>query len=542
MQFDISHAASSRVVKGEDFVAVKQLSKQGWLYLIADGHAGQGCARFVSSELPRHLEARLPPLPATYEEQGGRAYADLVSSCLCEAFVAMDDAWCTDDEACDASGAALTVVMITGRLVTAAAVGDSAALLDTGFSVLDLTESHRIHDNEKEMQRLKAAGCQLAPCGIYGTIAGPGDPGIGPKRVWPGGLACSRSIGDLDAAVHVIPIPHVKQVCLPERGCRLILASDGLWDCLHKGDVIKLARKQGDPKEAAQTLLRRGAIQPIINDDTTILIIDAMPSSLPSTIASGAGGSLHSCSSIPPSPFLSRPPPGSSELRPMSQASSSGQSTLSLSLPTLPHSSSSSPPLGSGGKEATSNSLHAATMSTKNGITGSQSFVNLVAEAQQLMGGSGRAKSGSPSILATLLFGSCMDPSVIASRNLPPDARDEPSGSPGYLRPVLDADGLQCHPSLLNKYIESTSRPGGFRSRAGSRESTVHSEVSALTALLAGTSHLHQAQGARISELGGGASSAEVGIHAQAAPGPVGEGGLGGWRKTSGYQSVPHIC
>ena len=38
---------------------------------------------------------------------------------------------------------------------------------------------------------------------------------MGPIRIWPGGLCVARSIGDADAGLDVVPIPHVKQVGRP---------------------------------------------------------------------------------------------------------------------------------------------------------------------------------------------------------------------------------------------------------------------------------------------------------------------------------------
>ena len=42
------------------------------------------------------------------------------------------------------SGTTVTIVLVTGALLTAANIGDSAAVLDTGCSMLELTDSHRI--------------------------------------------------------------------------------------------------------------------------------------------------------------------------------------------------------------------------------------------------------------------------------------------------------------------------------------------------------------------------------------------------------------
>lgn len=58
-------------------------------------------------------------------------------------------------------------MVVTGSLVTVANVGDSAAVLDTGCSMLELTRSHRIHTDDEERARLKAAGCTVASLGFH---------------------------------------------------------------------------------------------------------------------------------------------------------------------------------------------------------------------------------------------------------------------------------------------------------------------------------------------------------------------------------------
>ena len=42
------------------------------------------------------------------------------------------------------AGTTVTIVLVTGCLLTSANIGDSAAVLDTGCSMLELTDSHRI--------------------------------------------------------------------------------------------------------------------------------------------------------------------------------------------------------------------------------------------------------------------------------------------------------------------------------------------------------------------------------------------------------------
>jgi hypothetical protein len=38
--------------------------------------------------------------------------------------------------------------------------------------------------------------------------------GMGPIRVWPGGVMLSRVIGDYDVSPLLLPHPHIKQVCV----------------------------------------------------------------------------------------------------------------------------------------------------------------------------------------------------------------------------------------------------------------------------------------------------------------------------------------
>ena len=102
---------------------------------------------------------------------------------------------------------------------------------------------HRINDNDAEKARLMATGAEIAP--LSQEMDGPaavGTLGLGPLRVWPGGLCVSRSIGDKDVRPNIIATPHVRQVLVPEWVCMLIIASDGLWDCISKSMVVSTCK------------------------------------------------------------------------------------------------------------------------------------------------------------------------------------------------------------------------------------------------------------------------------------------------------------
>ena len=107
----------------------------------------------------------------------------------------------------------MTAVLVTGPLVTVANIGDSSAVLDTGCSILELTSSHRVQDNAAERKRMLTTGSVVAQLGFHlQGPAKPGEQGVGPLRIWPGGLCVSRSIGDIDAGPAILPMPHVRQV------------------------------------------------------------------------------------------------------------------------------------------------------------------------------------------------------------------------------------------------------------------------------------------------------------------------------------------
>ena len=98
---------------------------------------------------------------------------------------------------------------------------------------------------------LERAGV-LCCCSVYMDGAAEADePGYGPLRAWPGGLCVSRAIGDMDVGECIIAHPHIMQMQIPEEGARVVIASDGLWDCFSSRKVVKMARTK-DTEQAGQ--------------------------------------------------------------------------------------------------------------------------------------------------------------------------------------------------------------------------------------------------------------------------------------------------
>jgi hypothetical protein len=70
-----------------------------------------------------------------------KRHAELLRTLLVACCRQVDDAWCALGQL---SGCTVTLLLVTGPLLTAANLGDSLAFLDDGAAVTPLAVSHRI--------------------------------------------------------------------------------------------------------------------------------------------------------------------------------------------------------------------------------------------------------------------------------------------------------------------------------------------------------------------------------------------------------------
>ena len=63
-----------------------------------------------------------------------------------------------------------------------------------------MSGNHRLEDNKAEQKRLIELGRELSSSAVEGRP-------VGPLRVWPGGLAMSRTLGDAEVS-HAAPPPE----------------------------------------------------------------------------------------------------------------------------------------------------------------------------------------------------------------------------------------------------------------------------------------------------------------------------------------------
>eukprot|EP00892_Ulva_mutabilis_P006457 jgi/Ulvmu1/4183/UM019_0162.1 len=267
--FHVKAEVSCFKLKGEDFHFIKNLTASatvcgetvGVSYVILgvfDGHGGKRCADYVAKQFPTILaqqsELRLQKAVDSFDYAAYAALSksghpsvqqvllqDALVKCapemLVASFLLVDQQFlCKHAD----SGTTATVCLICGMDVVTANVGDSLAFLDRGNAVHQLSGNHRIDDNAFERKRLKDAGGEISQSEVDGHACGP-------LRIWPGGLAMSRTIGDRHAGSRVTAEPSVSQIRVGAAGARITIASDGLWDAFNNNDLQEGDEDRGFP-------------------------------------------------------------------------------------------------------------------------------------------------------------------------------------------------------------------------------------------------------------------------------------------------------
>ncbi|KAL3919752.1 MAG: hypothetical protein SGPRY_005515, partial [Prymnesium sp.] len=241
------------VLKGEDRMDTRQTSIEGedvHLAMVADGHGGYKAAELCEQKLMTYfLEFATSP------------DAKCLRSACRKTFLKLHDEVLAITPPTTA-GTTLTLVIVNPkrREITCAHAGDSVAVMVplTGKMVVsELCEDHRIDSSTTERARLKSMGGRIA----HAKDAF-GQPG-GPLRLWPGGVAQARTIGDSDIGEYNDPRPYVATYPFPESHFfDIVVCSDGVWDALLRNSVGAICRKSGScTAEVAARLIVNSSLQ-----------------------------------------------------------------------------------------------------------------------------------------------------------------------------------------------------------------------------------------------------------------------------------------
>ena len=219
-------AAATHSLKGEDASMSTVLKANGRSLSVAsimDGHGGTQAAALCCTQLPARIESAVSS-GSSIEEACSQAFA------LCNEEIR---------EAGMTSGTTATVIVHdhAARRLVCCNVGSSNTLLITASEVSRITVDHRLQGNAAEQERVRSAGAIVAyachPTGGYPS---------GPLRMWPGGLATGRTIGDADCEDFAICEPAISAHEVPPTGACVVACSDGVWDALSEVAVVSEVR------------------------------------------------------------------------------------------------------------------------------------------------------------------------------------------------------------------------------------------------------------------------------------------------------------
>ena len=244
--------------------------EQLYLAVVADGHGGKDaavhCKKMLISTIVGALGQKAPTGKAV-RDAGRAAFAQAHAEVLANHNTT--------------AGSTLTcvVVNVDRAELTTLHSGDSVArLVPHHAKCVALCEDHRIDSSQAERDRLTKLGGQIAR-----AMDSQGQP-AGPLRLWPGGVAQARAIGDRDVGSMIEARPFARTIAMPAESCCIVVCSDGVWDALLPAAVDQIARRglANAPQATAEAITNASLIQrhaysnegdALPRDDTTCVVV-----------------------------------------------------------------------------------------------------------------------------------------------------------------------------------------------------------------------------------------------------------------------------
>lgn len=253
-------------------IAQPQGFKGNWpmcsFFAIYDGHGGNKCCDFLRDKLQDYIikNVYFPTNPKMALYSGiEQAEKDFIS------LYALDRSGCLIDK----SGSCAIVALIVDDKCYVANVGDSRMILskNKGKVISIITTDHKPIE-EKEFQRIEANGGKLYQGNLFSKSPVLSQFNTGcPYRVYPGGLAVSRTIGDAEAKIPsvggkpnvVIATPEITEFKIDEDTDFFIMGSDGIFDYLSNEECVDCAWITLKTKKYCQSIhSKSGAVADMI--------------------------------------------------------------------------------------------------------------------------------------------------------------------------------------------------------------------------------------------------------------------------------------
>lgn len=221
-------------------------------YGVFDGHGGKDAAQFVKDKLLKFIVEDV-------------AFSTAVEEAMCRAFLHTDTTFaevCSMDHGLSSGTTALTVLVL-GRRILVANVGDCRAVLCRRGKAVEMSRDHK-PSCLVERNRVEALG------------------GFVDDGYLNGQLGVARALGDwhlkglkgLDCPLSAEP--EVKQAILSEEDEFMIIGSDGLWDVFSSQNAVDFARKKlqqhNDPEKCSHELVDE-ALRRDTRDNLTVVTV-----------------------------------------------------------------------------------------------------------------------------------------------------------------------------------------------------------------------------------------------------------------------------
>lgn len=214
------------------------------LFAIFDGHLGNA----VPAYLQQHLFSNILNEEEFWVDPG-RA--------ISKAYEKTDQAILSHTSDIGRGGStAVTAILINGRRLWVANLGDSRAVLSRGGQAVQMTVDH---EPNTERGSIEDKG------GFVSNM--PGDvPRVN------GQLAVSRAFGDKSLKSHLRSDPDVQDTNVDRNTDILILASDGLWKVMSNQEAVDIVRGIKDSQKAAKQLAAK-ALKRDSKDDISCIVV-----------------------------------------------------------------------------------------------------------------------------------------------------------------------------------------------------------------------------------------------------------------------------
>ncbi|AEC09016.1 putative protein phosphatase 2C 28 [Arabidopsis thaliana] len=231
----------------EDFIVADTKTVKGHnlgLYAIFDGHSGSDVADYLQN----HLFDNILSQPDFWRNP---------KKAIKRAYKSTDDYILQNVVGPRGGSTAVTAIVIDGKKIVVANVGDSRAILCRESDVVkQITVDHE-PDKERDLVKSKGGFVSQKPGNV--------------PRV-DGQLAMTRAFGDGGLKEHISVIPNIEIAEIHDDTKFLILASDGLWKVMSNDEVWDQIKKRGNAEEAAKMLIDK-ALARGSKDDISCVVV-----------------------------------------------------------------------------------------------------------------------------------------------------------------------------------------------------------------------------------------------------------------------------